>query len=298
MNHFEFDISLACLIPGLILCAYVLYKDKIEPEPIGLLALLFGAGAVCAVGSHFLEKFLVWVLDTCFASGMEYMENGSLEYASEFIGVLHQGLCAFAGISLSQVALKWGAMFLLTHKHKAFNYLYDGVVYSTVLSLGFALSECCIFWIANGTQLLGVKLLTAVPGHLFVGILMGWLYTMWRVRFLANRIEEKMLQQRIILQDNIRPSGIWLVCSILIPIVMQGLFLLAGNIRSDALTTVVTTLVFAAYGISFVLIDSLAGKDRNSKRYLCRVIARSHPDLSIQRIEKIVSAGKKGGRNG
>jgi hypothetical protein len=45
MNHASIGISLISLIPAMLLCAFVYYKDKAEKEPLGLLAILFAAGA-------------------------------------------------------------------------------------------------------------------------------------------------------------------------------------------------------------------------------------------------------------
>ena len=48
-------------IPALILCGYVLYKDRLEPEPVGLLVLLFGAGVVCGAGGFFAQKLCLYL---------------------------------------------------------------------------------------------------------------------------------------------------------------------------------------------------------------------------------------------
>ena len=41
-------IALICaaLLPAIALCSYIFAKDRVEKEPIGLLLLLFGLGAV------------------------------------------------------------------------------------------------------------------------------------------------------------------------------------------------------------------------------------------------------------
>ena len=288
MNQLSVDLPLVCLIPALILCGYVLYKDRLEPEPVGLLALLFGAGVVCGAGGFFAQKYLIVWLDTFFANSMEMMENGLMVYSSNATELLHQSLCAFVGISLVQILLKWAAMFLLTHRNKNFNYIYDGVVYATVLSLGYALAECGAFAFVNGVEMLAPKLLASIPAHLFVGILMGWFYTMWRARFMANRIEKKLLKAGLAQEDRIRSSAPWLVMSFLVPMALDGLYFLTANRQGSALTTLFITTVFVLYGISFIVIDRLASSDRSCKRYLVRMIAAGHPDVDMQQLEAIV----------
>ena len=293
MNQLSVDLPLVCLIPALILCGYVLYKDRLEPEPLGLLAALFGAGAVCGLGGSFMQKIIIDWLDSLFESSIDMMENGLMVYTSDGIELLHHSLCAFVGIALVQVLLKWAAMFLLTHRNKNFNYLYDGVVYATVLSLGYALAECGVFAVVNGVEMIAPKLLSAIPAHLFVGILMGWFYTMWRARYMANGIENKLLKAGLVQVDRIRSSAIWLVMSFFVPVVVDGLYILAANRQGRTLTTLFVTVVFVLYGISFIVIDGLASNDKSCKRYLVRMIAAGHPDVDRQHLEALVDGGSE-----
>ena len=293
MNHFSMELSVACLVPALILCGYVLYKDRIEREPVGLLVLLTGAGAIAYVASFVLQKLAILGIDSLFAEQMQFLEDGTVIYADEGAELMHHILCAFVGTALIQVCLKWLLLYLLTHRHRAFNYLYDGVVYSTMLSLGFAVTECIVFAFQNDTELVLPKLLTSIPAHLFVGVLMGWLYTMWRARFLANGIENMMLKARVVDQDRIQSSAVWLILTLIVPSIVCGGYVLAGSMQSEALTSGFIVAVYLLYGLSFIVIDQVSCNDKSCKRFLCRMIAKDHPNLTVDQIQQIVDEGVK-----
>ena len=57
MNFIFF--SILGLIPALILCGYIYFKDRVEKEPISLLALLFIAGALSYIPAFFAENFII-----------------------------------------------------------------------------------------------------------------------------------------------------------------------------------------------------------------------------------------------
>ena len=177
MNHFNFELSLIAVLPALLLCGYVFYKDRIEKEPVGLLALLFGVGAAAYIPARLLQEVVLCGIDAAFAKQMTYSAEGILTYATDGAQWLHLTLCALIGYSLTHIVVKWLALFLVTRRNKHFNYLFDGVVYATFLSLGFALAEVLHFAINNNAELTLVKFITCVPFNLFVGILMGYFYT-------------------------------------------------------------------------------------------------------------------------
>ncbi len=295
MNHFSFELSLIAMIPGLLLCGYVFYKDRVEKEPFGLLALLFGVGAVAYVPSYFLQKWTIGLIDRLFAGTMKFSAEGALTYASVQAELLHNILCACIGISLIQFCIKWAVLFFGTHKNKNFNYLFDGIVYSVFLSLGFAVAENIHFALQNDADLIVAKLLTSVPYHLFVAILMGYYYTMWRMRYLVNGIENRLLERGLVQQDKIRSSAGWLVGSVVIPVLVGGLYHFAATGINQTMTLIFYAAVFILYGLSFVAINQIASREMSSASYLCRVIAKGHPELSQEEIESNV-ASEEGGK--
>lgn len=285
MNHFSFELSLIALIPGLFLCGYIFYKDKVEREPVGLLSLLFVMGTVAYILSAFLQRYVADGIDSLFAGSMQYSAEGALLYSSSRAEFLHKLLNACISFSLVPICIKWAVLYFGTHKTKHFNYLFDGVVYSVFLSLGFAVAEIIHFALQNDSDLLLPKVLTVLPCHLFIGILMGYYYTMWHMRFLVNRIETRLLATKLIAKDKIRSSATWLVSSFVIPTVVSCLYAYASSAMNETVTLAFYSAVFILYGLSFVVIEQLATRESSSKGYICRVIAKSHPELSKEQIE-------------
>ena len=291
MNHFSFELALIAMIPGFFLCGYIFYKDRVEREPISLLAVLFGAGAVAYVPSHFLEKLLVKAIDSLFANSMQLSVEGIYTYNSIISETLHNVLCAFFGFALVPIFIKFAVLYFATHNNKNFNYLFDGVVYSVFVSLGFAMAENAVFAIQNDVDLIIPKALTSVSCNLFVAIIMGYFYTMWHMRFTANRIESKLLKTEIIKEDKIRSSTGWLVGCIAASTLFLGLYNLASFGKNQTVTVLFYVIIYTFYGLSFVIINHVASKDTSAKNYLCKVIAKSHPELSCQQIEDSVLKG-------
>lgn len=289
MNHFSLELSLIAVLPALFLCGYVFYKDRIEKEPVGLLALLFGAGAVAYIPAYFAQELIVGLIDKLFADKSSVSAEGLRSFASSGTEMLHLALCSFLGFSLVGICLKWLVLFFMTRKNRHFNYLFDGIVYSVFISLGFAISENVHFLIQNDLDMLVAKLLTSLPCHLFIGILMGYYYTMWHMRFTANKIENDMLRSGKVEKDNIRSSAIWLIVSLVIPLAVNGIYIFAGSVRSDVVTLIFYSAVFILFGVSFVAINQMAARDSSFGRYLYRIIAKGHPELSPEDINSAIN---------
>ena len=143
-----------------------------------------------------------------------------------------------------------------------------------------------------------VKLMTSIPCHLFVSIMMGYYYTMWHTRFIVNRIEKNMLSAGIVKEDKIRSSAGWLVCSIIIPMFVSSLYSFTSVNKNQTVVMVFFAVVFLIYGLSFVTINHIASKETDVANYLCRVIAKGHPELTKEDIEKGVSSDGNADKEG
>lgn len=287
MNHFSFELSLIAVLPALVLCAFVFFKDRIEKEPLRLLALLFGAGAVSYVPSTMLERGILDLLNKGFADSMHASAEGFVQFTDPKSEFTYLALCAFLGFSLVRICIQWGILFFVTYRNKNFNHLFDGVVYSVFVSLGFAVAENVHFLIRNDVEFLLPKLITSVPCQLFIGIMMGYFYTMGHMRYAANEIEEKLLKSGAIQKDNIKTSAPWLISGIAIPCLLSGIYSLAGSAKGDAITTVFYASVFLTFGVSFFAINQIASKDVSYGKYLYRIIAKAHPELSGDAINEV-----------
>ena len=203
------------LLPAVLLLFYIYKMDRIEKEPKGLLVGLFFLGVGATIPTMIVELLLSVVNNGLFfgqyITQYEYTFVDGKVYLYEFV---HN----FFGIALVEEGFKWLFMFLLTRKSKNFNCLFDGVVYATFVSLGFAAAENVMYVFTGGLVTGLARMVTAVPGHCAFAVVMGTFYGKWFVARNAGALEKNLYQNRVIAAS---PQGFgagkFLFLSILLP---------------------------------------------------------------------------------
>ena len=151
---------LAAILPALFLMRYIYRQDRVEREPMGLLARLILAGVVSALLASIVEGFAQGILDALVQS------RGDLYYI----------LLAFVVVG----AVEEGTKFLLlksrTWRNYNFNYRFDGIVYAVFVSLGFAAYENILYVFQYGLSVALPRAVMAVPGHMAFAVFMGVFY--------------------------------------------------------------------------------------------------------------------------
>ncbi len=150
----------AALLPAFFLARYVYRLDGIEKEPMGLLWRLLLCGAAAGLLSGVAEKI---------GSGL----------LSRFISLTSPaGRVLFAFLVVAAVEEGFKFLFLrkLTWKQAAFNYRFDGIVYSVFVSMGFAALENLLYLIGYGLSAAPQRALLAVPAHMGFAVFMGFFY--------------------------------------------------------------------------------------------------------------------------
>jgi RsiW-degrading membrane proteinase PrsW (M82 family) len=119
---------LLALLPIPILLALVLYLDRLEPEPRALLAAMFGAGAGIAAVTAFIGRALHTGVITIPELGPHPVQPVAV------------GLGAALGGALVAESLQGGVMLaLLSSRRTEIDGAHDGVVYASMIGLGFAM---------------------------------------------------------------------------------------------------------------------------------------------------------------
>lgn len=279
MTHISVEISLVALLPALALCAYIYWKDRVEKEPLGLLSLLFAAGAIAYLPALWLEGLVSGGIDALFADAITHNAQGLASFVSDGARLGHGALYAFGGIAPVEEALKWGLLFLLTHRSKHFNCLFDGIVYGAFVALGFAAVENLYYAWMNGWDTLLLRTVTSVPSHLFFGILMGYCYTMWHTYRAAAKAEESLLEAGRIQQRKIHSSGLWLGLSLVAPLLLHGIYTFTASIPNRTMTVVFYVLVAVLYVLCFIGINRISRHDGAADKISNYIVARKHPEL-------------------
>lgn len=157
-DRMDLAIAISC-IPGIVLIFLIYRLDRIEPEPIPLLIkLLVGGGFLATLASVIIELIIGAVIDSIFYPGT----------------ILYCFLEAFILAAMTEELCKYTVLKLFSWKHPAFNFRFDGVVYSTAVAIGFEMVENVLYLAesAVGTALGRA----AFPGHCVFGIYMGYYY--------------------------------------------------------------------------------------------------------------------------
>lgn len=150
-----FLLTLA-LAPVIIIALYIYIRDKYEKEPIGLLLKALGFGILIIIPVFFTELFL------------DFIKPGSLNVGwTAFYD-------AFFIAGLTEELFKFLAVFILIWKNKNFNEKFDGIVYATFISLGFAAAENVLYVLQSGAATGYIRAVLSVPAHAIFGVSMGF----------------------------------------------------------------------------------------------------------------------------
>lgn len=160
---------LAAILPAVFLLHYIYCHDTVEPEPPGLLFLLVLSGALAALVSSALEGGGEWILRRLIYPG----------------DPLYTVLLSFLVVAVVEEGVKLFFLRRRTWNHPAFNYRFDGVIYSAFVSLGFAAFENIYYIFGYGLSVALPRALLAIPGHLSFSVFMGMYYG--RARLQENR---------------------------------------------------------------------------------------------------------------
>ena len=219
------------ILPSIII-GYLIYRsDKVEKEPILELIKAFALGIVSAV----LTIFLSYVL------GIIKIDVTSIH---TLLGLFFY---VMIGISFVEEVCKWLSVYLLLHKNKNYNYLFDGIVYAVFVSLGFATIENIIYSLVGGLKAVLIRGVLTVPAHAFFAVFMGYYLSFTKL----SKLEGKSGKHRL-----------FLLLSLLIPTMLHGLFDFLLLSQEPIFLVLFFLFVIFLYTISIVQIRKLSKMER------------------------------------
>lgn len=155
------------------------------------------------------------VIRTFILGAMLVFPVGFIEYILEMENVVSAEFgAAFFSSGLMEELFKWSILFLSVYRNVEFDEPYDGIVYGTSVSLGFATAENIMYLLANGLEYALNRALLPVPSHALFGVIMG--YYISQAKFTS------------------KVKWHWIILSILIPSLLHGIYnyiLLIQNLR-------------------------------------------------------------------
>lgn len=209
-------LLIAALIPPLFLMVQVYRTDKIEREPVGLIVKLFLFGIISVIPTGIVESLADSIV-------MQGIFAGSTSAFARFIQFFF--LVALVEEFFKYIFLKIGSW-----RNPAFDYVFDAVVYSAAVALGFAAFENIGYVFSFGIEVAGLRAVTAIPGHCIFGIFMGHYYG------LAKMAEK---------DGNEAAKRGFLTKALWIPVLLHGFYDFAASSGSEIMTIVFFAFVVA-----------------------------------------------------
>ena len=228
-------LLVSALLPVVVLC-YFIYKKDFHKEPRALLQKLFGFGCLTVIPILAFEILLSNYFPT----------DGVYDFLTLFINV-------FVSVGLVEEGFKWLAVKKIGYDNQEFDEIYDIIVYSVFVSLGFACVENVLFVIQSGFGTAIMRAITAVPGHTCFGVFMGYFLSKAKV----NEINQ-----------NHNMSIRNLLFSLFVPVLIHTFYdAILFYAQTSAFSTMYIAIFFLfiiiLFGIGFIIVDKISKVQSN-----------------------------------
>lgn len=271
-------LTIAAVLPAVVLCVYVYKKDRAEKEPIYLLLVLLALGGISCYPAARIESVAYDLLHRIFEP-YGTMSDGVLHLDSTTFR-LYNACKYFFGVALVEEGVKFIALCLATRKNKEFNSLFDGMIYAVFVSLGFAAVENVGYVLKYGWANAVVRALYSVPAHMFFGVLMGYYYSFWHMYDKAGK-REQVLKSAGLIESNAKmfSGSKYILPCLLIPMSAHGLYDYCCTIESTLASVIFYLLVLSLYMYCFYQISKMSRIDVMDSRFMNRIILKKYPYL-------------------
>ena len=226
------------ILPGIAISYYIYWRDKYDQEPYEKLLLAFFLGAVSTYPAMKMEEYGVYDLEI-----------------TPYTDLKTTFLFSFFVIALSEEWIKLLFLRVFIMPGKDFNERMDGIVYSVMISMGFATMENILYIIFRdgGMNVAIIRMFTAVPAHASFAILMGYFAGLWHF--------EKRKGKKLI----------YLLLTLFVPLAVHGLYdFFIFQDLSDYLiiftgVTLISSLLLGHYLMNYHIYNSHKAQNKKSK---------------------------------
>lgn len=184
------------LLP-IVLILVIIYNLDRSKEPLILLLVFFVLGI--------LSCFVVVEVSRLLAIVLPLMKK-----ASSDLTFIEEIIYAFIGVALIEELCKWIVTYGIGYNNKEFDEIYDIIVYSVFMALGFAFFENILYIFNIGELKVAIfRAILAVPAHASYAIFMGY--------YLSMAKQEKI-------KGNKKNEFKYTILSILVPTILHGVY--------------------------------------------------------------------------
>ncbi len=278
MDYNNLFLTIAAILPAAVLCIYVFKKDRAEKEPLGLLLLLLGLGVVICFPASLAEQLLSKILNSIFLPYATEID-GAMVLENPILFRIYTALEYFLNVALVEEGFKFLALVLATRKNKNFNSLFDGLIYSVFVSLGFAGFENILYVTQYGWVNALVRAVMSVPAHMFFSVMMGYYYSMWHMKIKANRLELNLKQYGVLAPNAPEYThGKDVAMCLVVPILAHGLYDYCCSVDSFYAQVVFYGFLIFMYFFCFRRIKRMSSMDMDDNRFASAMVAMKHPE--------------------
>lgn len=157
-------LLLLSILPGFLIIAYIYWRDRYDREPIFYLTTCFVFGMLSTYPAIKMEQFGMHDLGV-------YSQVGNPFMTFTF---------TFVVVAFSEEFVKYVFLRYYIFPKDDFDEPMDGIVYSVIISMGFATLENILYVVVRPETIevafhIGfIRMITAVPGHAIFAVFMGY----------------------------------------------------------------------------------------------------------------------------
>lgn len=149
-------LLLLAILPGLLFCLLIYFLDKHEKEGATPLLISFGLGTLSALPAVGLQML---------AAKLGLDSTAHFGYLLFYV---------FIVVAFSEELVKMVMLLLYPYPQPFFNEPMDGIVYTIMIGMGFAVVENLIYAYNYGIETVMIRSFTAVPAHAIFAVFMGY----------------------------------------------------------------------------------------------------------------------------
>ena len=220
------------LLPVIVIGMFI-YKKDANKEPGSLLAKLFFEGIGAAFIAIALES--IW---------------GSIQasiFSADDTSMWPLLVKVFIGIAFMEEISKWLMAYFGSYNHREFDEIYDIIIYSAFVSLGFAAFENVLYVFSGGVMTGIVRAFLAVPGHAFFGVMMGY--------YLGKAKDAELHLDKIGKKKNV-------ILSVLVPTIFHGIYDYCLMANKTIYLLIFVIFIIFMYRKAFKTIDKIAKENK------------------------------------
>ncbi|MBR5438153.1 MAG: PrsW family intramembrane metalloprotease [Clostridia bacterium] len=268
-------LVVAAILPAVALCIYIFKKDSAEKEPLGLLLLLLLSGILISFPVASVSEMLKKAVTEIFLPFTTKVDGGN--YLDGWLFDLYNVADKFIVVAMVEEGFKWLVLLAFTRKNRHFNSLFDGIIYSVFISLGFAGFENLLYSMKYGLSAALIRTVTALAIHLFCGVSMGYYLTWYQVKKSAKEKEKRLIGIGALPQKTRTVAARrFFFMSVIMPVLAHGFYNFSYAMNKWWSTAIFCVFLAFLYGFCMGRVKRMSNGDMLNKKAVLFILYEKH----------------------